>query len=138
MSEHRPIVRKLTLIALFFSLLSISNNAVAQDGKALFQANCASCHSLFKDLTGPGLAGVDTRWPNKELLHLWVKNWNKAVATGDAYAVKIKDWSAAPMNTFDALPDKDIDAILAYIKTEGDKGPPAAPGAGGAAGTSTS
>src|ERR1044072_8230764 len=28
------------------------------DGKMLFQDNCASCHSVLKDLTGPALSGV--------------------------------------------------------------------------------
>jgi mono/diheme cytochrome c family protein len=134
MSEHRSIAKHLFVATLFFSLLSLTNNANAQDGKALFQSNCASCHGLFKDLTGPALAGVDQRWPSRELLHLWVKNWNKAVATGDPYAVKIQNWSAAAMNSFESLPDKDIDAILDYIKTEGDKGPPKPAGAAGGTG----
>jgi len=142
MSEHRSIAKHLFVATLFFSLLSLTNNANAQDGKALFQSNCASCHGLFKDLTGPALAGVDQRWPSRELLHLWVKNWNKAVATGDPYAVKIQNWSAAAMNSFESLPDKDIDAILDYIKTEGDKGPPTAKkveeGGGSGAGESDS
>ncbi len=115
MSEHRSIARNLFLTTLLLSLFSVTNNLIAQDGKALFKANCASCHALNKDLTGPALAGVESRWPNKALLKTWIKNWNNAVKTGDPYAVKIKDWSAAAMNVFDNLPDKDIDAILGYI-----------------------
>jgi mono/diheme cytochrome c family protein len=126
MSEHRSIARNVILTALFFSLLSTTNNAIAQDGKALFQANCASCHALWVDLTGPQLANVEARWPSKDLLRTWVKNWSDAVKTGDPYAVKIQSWSPASMNKFDNLPDKDVDAILAYIATESAKGPPTA------------
>jgi mono/diheme cytochrome c family protein len=115
MSEHRSIARNVFLTTLLLSLLSVTNNSIAQDGKALFKANCASCHALNKDLTGPALAGVESRWPNKALLVTWIKNWNNAVKTGDPYAVKMKDWSAAAMNQFDNLPDKDVEAILGYI-----------------------
>ncbi|MFM9911276.1 MAG: c-type cytochrome [Chitinophagaceae bacterium] len=115
MSEHRSIARNVFITTVFFSLLSFTNTVLAQDGKALFKANCASCHALNKDLTGPALSGVESRWPNKSLLKTWIKNWNNAVKTGDPYAVKIQSWSASAMNQFDNLPDKDVDAILAYI-----------------------
>ena len=88
----------------------------AQDGKALFNANCASCHKIDKDLTGPALQGIEDRWPSKDLLKTWIKNWPDAVKTGDAYAVKIKDWSPAAMTSFNSLQDADIEAILTYIR----------------------
>lgn len=88
----------------------------AQDGKALFNANCASCHKIDKDLTGPALQGVEDRWPSKDLLKKWIKNWPDAVKTGDPYAVKIKDWSPAAMTSFSSLQDADIEAILTYIR----------------------
>lgn len=122
MSEHRSTARNLFLTTLFFSLLSLPTIAFGQDGQALFKANCASCHALDKDLTGPALRGVSDRWPSRELLHLWIKNWTKAVKTGDAYAVKIQNYSPAVMNVFEgALSDKEIDAIIDYI----DKAPAA-------------
>lgn len=101
----------------------------AQDGKALFNANCASCHKIDKDLTGPALQGVEDRWPSKDLLKLWIKNWPAAVASGDAYATKIKDWSPAAMSQFPNLADADIDAILTYIKDWKPAGPAVTPGA---------
>ena len=127
MSEHRSITIKGFLTTVFFSLFLITNNGFAQDGKALFKANCASCHALNKDLTGPALAGVEGRWSSKDLLKTWIKNWNKAVATGDPYAVKIKDWNpGVGMSQFESLPDKDIDAILGYI-AKGEPPPPSLP-----------
>jgi len=124
MSEYRSAARK----SIFFSFI-LSSFAVlsvqGQDGKALFKANCASCHALNKDLTGPALAGVESRWPSRDLLRLWVKNWSAAVATGDPYAVKIQDWSPISMNKFDNLADAEIDAILDYI-AKGEPQPAAA------------
>lgn len=105
------------LFSLLISAVFSFSRVQAQDGKALFNANCASCHKVDKDLTGPALMGVEDRWPNKQLLHLWIKNWPAAVATGDPYPVKLKDWSAAAMNQFPNLSDADIDAILGYIKS---------------------
>lgn len=88
---------------------------LAPKGKPLFKANCAACHGINKNIVGPSLCNVIDRWPSKKLLYMWINNWNKALATGDPYDIKIKDFSSAAMNTFN-LPDKEIDSILAYIK----------------------
>jgi cytochrome c2 len=88
----------------------------AQDGKELFNANCASCHKMDQNLTGPALLGVHDRWGNDKMLHMWVKNWPSAVATGFPYAVKMKDYAPSAMTVFSALSDVEVDAILGYIK----------------------
>lgn len=98
-----------------------ANTVSNERGKKLYRANCASCHTLFTDMVGPALAGVEDRWPSKKLLYQWIRNWNKAVITGDAYAKKMKSWSPAAMNMFD-FTDAEIDAILDYIKKETAKG----------------
>lgn len=113
---NRGITRYFLRLSLLGTLLlSIFSTIQAQDGKALFNANCASCHKMDKDLTGPALLGVSARWDNKDLLKLWIKNWPAAVATGNPYAVKIKDWSAAAMNQFPNLSDPEVEAIVKYI-----------------------
>lgn len=99
----------------FITVLLFGKIARAQDGQALFQQNCASCHAVNKTITGPALAGVESRWPSKTLLHLWIRNWNKAVATGDPYAKQMAASTTNVMNTFENLSDAEIDAILAYI-----------------------
>ena len=110
----------------FITILLIGNVAEAQDGQALFTQNCASCHAINKGLTGPALAGVEARWPNKDLLRLWIRNWNKAVATGDPYPVQMAASTPNVMTPFEHLGDAEIDAILAYIAKA-----PAAPKPGG-------
>jgi mono/diheme cytochrome c family protein len=123
---------KIVSIFLFITLSSsIGNQLNAQDGKALFSQNCASCHAVNKKLTGPALAGVEDRWPDKKNLYAWIKNNQAFLKTGDAYANKLyNEYNKTAMNLFPALSDKDIDAILAYIKSVPAAG--AAP-AGGAA-----
>ena len=123
---------KIVSIFLFITLSSsIGNQLNAQDGKSLFSQNCASCHAVNKKLTGPALAGVEDRWPDKKNLHAWIKNNQAFLKTGDAYANKLyNEYNKTAMNLFPNLTDKDIDAILAYIKSVPAAG--AAP-AGGAA-----
>ena len=66
------ILRNLAKIVSIFLLITFStaigNQLNAQDGKALFSQNCASCHAVNKKLTGPALAGVEDRWSEKKNL----------------------------------------------------------------------
>ncbi len=104
-------------------------------GKAIFQANCASCHNVQKKLTGPALKGVEDRWPDKQLLHKWIKNSAGVIASGDAYANALyKEYNGTAMPAFPTLSEADIDNILAFVDAESNK-VPAAPGGGG--GTTT-
>jgi cytochrome c551/c552 len=90
----------------------------AQDGKALFQSNCASCHNPVKIVTGPALKGVTERVPDKKLLHDWIHNNNKVLASGNPYFTALfNQFNKTPMNTFPSLTDTEIDAILKYVET---------------------
>jgi len=129
MISHPRIVRTLPLafLIIFSALLT---DARAQDGHALFQANCASCHMVDRILTGPALRGVEDRWPDKTKLHSWIHNNQAFLKTGDKYANDLyNQFNKTAMNLFPSLSDKDIDAILTYIKTSP---PPAAPGSAAA------
>ncbi|WP_164066561.1 c-type cytochrome, partial [Serratia marcescens] len=76
----------------------------------------------------PALAGVEDRWPDKKKLHAWIHNSAAFLKTGDAYANNLyNEYNKTAMNAFPNFTDKEIDAILAYIKSV------PAPGAGGAA-----
>jgi cytochrome c2 len=90
--------------------------AAAIDGKALFKANCASCHSASsKRGTGPGLMGVLSRIPGGDWRYNWVHNSSAMVASGDAYANKIfADFNKTTMTGFPQFGKAEIDAILAY------------------------
>jgi len=90
----------------------------AQDGKALFQTNCASCHSPVKVIIGPALQGVTTRITDQKLLYDWIHNNAKVLASGNPYFTKLyNDFNKTPMNTFPNLTDADIKAILGYVET---------------------
>ncbi len=127
---------KITFVGLLFTLaFSFGNALQAQDGKALFSANCASCHAINKKLTGPALAGVEDRWPDKKKLYAWIKNSQAFLKTGDAYANNLyNEYNKTAMNLFPNLSDKEIDAILGYINTAAKAAPAPAAGAAATAG----
>jgi mono/diheme cytochrome c family protein len=90
--------------------------ATTPDGKALFQTNCAQCHNPIKVLTGPALKGVTERVTDKKLLHDWIHNNTKVLASGNTYFNNLfNQYGRAPMNTFPNLSDAEIDAILNYV-----------------------
>lgn len=102
--------------------MAFSVGAKAQDGKALFQQKCASCHAIDKNLTGPALRGVEDRWPNKADLYSWIRNSAALVKAGHPRAVEVfNQFNKIQMTAFPELKDAEIDAILAYINTPAKK-----------------
>ncbi len=90
----------------------------ATQGEALFKANCAACHKLYKRATGPALFQVTQRH-DREWLYKWIKNSAALIATGDAEALAIyNEYNQSNMNAFPQLSNSDIDDILAYTDTE--------------------
>jgi len=87
-------------------------------GKNLFQNNCQTCHALDKNLTGPALAGVESRgpWGDRKNLVKWVKN-PAAVIAENGYAKDLmKQYNGQIMPAFPQLTDEQIGNIFDYIK----------------------
>jgi len=109
--------KAIILSTIIFLSFAFENKVQAQDGKALFSQNCASCHAIDKKLTGPALLGVDERWPNKKNLYAWIKNNQSFLKTGDPYANNLyNEFGKVQMNLFPNLTDAEIGSILKYIK----------------------
>ena len=127
MKLHLRIINTILTRILFILLLSFSNTSNAQDGKALFMKNCASCHALDKKLTGPALLGVEERWKgNRKNLTAWIKNTGSYMkTTNDPYAIALfNEYNKSAMNVFDGVIDeKEIGAILDYVKNWKPTGP---------------
>lgn len=113
MSRYRKIFNRVFASILFFALLSFTNNIFAQNGEALFKANCASCHKVDKDFTGPMLKGARDREPNKEWAYKWVGNVTTMIET-DPYAKALKAKFGSVMTPFPQLKKEEIKAILDY------------------------
>ncbi|SIO16747.1 c-type cytochrome [Algoriphagus halophilus] len=136
-----------TLAVLFFMLIGIqafaadpavdsSDEAVAA-GKAVFNANCKTCHKLDQKLVGPALRGVSDR---REIpwIKSFIKNSQALIASGDKTANDLyKEFNNTAMPAHEFLSDDDLNNLLSYIEF-GDKVDPAAAAAveGGAEGAS--
>ena len=125
-------------------MLAFSTSIFAQGdvvaGKALFNSNCAACHKLDKDMTGPALRGVAERL-EKDWLYDWIRNSSKMIKAGDPYAVEIfEKYNKTAMTAFPQFSDADLDNILAYTSAPAPAPPVAvvSPGStGGGDGVST-
>ena len=95
-------------------------------GMLIFRNNCASCHTIRKDLTGPALGGVLQRVlplynGDKRGLYAFMRNPAK-VMQKEAYYRRLKEkFSGVVMTSFDGLSDTDLDLIFAYIENESKK-----------------
>ncbi len=119
MNHHSRLGRHIgsVVILLLFSIIGFRANAQG-GGQALFAANCASCHQVNKRLVGPALAGVESRgpWGDRKQLHAWVHNPAGFMKTDGYTAGLFKEYNVM-MQAFPGLPDKDIDAIIDYVKS---------------------
>lgn len=111
MSCYRNFFRRILSALFLTALLSFSAEVFAQDGQALFKANCASCHKPDKDFTGPALKGARDREPDKDWVYKWVANTTTMVDT-DPYAKALKAKYGSVMTAFPALKKEEITAIL--------------------------
>ena len=127
---YRNLLNKLSLFILTIVFaLTLANPVVAATtvlptqavdtaaGEALFKANCAACHKLFKKATGPALFQVGDKY-EKKWLYSWIKNSQELVKSGDAQANAIfKEYNGSVMTSFPQLSNIDIDNIIAYTYT---------------------
>ena len=105
------------LLVLLLALTTVVR-CFAQNGKALFESNCAQCHNPIKVVTGPALKGVTSRVTDRNLLYAWIHNNTKVLASGNEYFNNLyNQYGRTPMNIFPNLTDKDIDAILNYVES---------------------
>ena len=88
----------------------------AARGKTLFQSKCASCHSVFKDMTGPALQGFEERgpWSDRNKLYSWIRN-PEAFMKSDPYTKALKSKYGAMMSSFPNITNEEIDAIVAFL-----------------------
>ena len=88
-------------------------------GKILFQSKCASCHHVFRNMTGPALAGFEERgpWGDKKKLYAWIRNPSAFMET-DAYTRDLRKNFGSTMSTFPDLTDEQINLIVEYIQLQ--------------------
>ena len=134
MTQYRRFGIRLGIAITFLLFLLTNNKVFAQNGQALFQANCTSCHQVHKVEVGPALENVEQRWKSKggrTEIYKWVHN-PAGYMKNDAYTAGLFKQYNVVMTSFPQLSDKDIDAILDYTKTVPVPSTEPIPGPGGA------
>ena len=98
--------------------------SILNQGEALFKSNCASCHALEKDLTGPPLAHIVKRTKKiaeKEghnYLYDFTLNFSRAVRISPYYRA-VACSRATVMNAFQGtLTTSDLDKLYSFIENE--------------------
>ena len=101
-----------------FSLSIFAQDGDINNGKKLFNTNCAACHKLEQRLIGPPLKGVAAK-RDQEWLQKWIRNSAELIESGDADAKAIfEEYSNIPMTPFPNLSDADIADIMAYTDAD--------------------
>lgn len=115
MSRYRKIFNRIFTSIFLVFLLSINIQSLAADGEALFKANCASCHKIDKDFTGPALKGWKDRVPAGDWIYKWIKN-SADLRDSEPYAKALfAKWNKTQMTAFTSFKNEDIDAIMKYV-----------------------
>lgn len=85
-------------------------------GKALFKSKCQSCHTVFRQVTGPALGGFESRgpWQDREKLYEWIKN-PALFMEKDAYTSDLKAKYGIVMTPFPLISEEQVDQIVAYV-----------------------
>ena len=111
-----------TLAVLFFMAMGVSayaadpsvvnsDEAIAA-GKAVFNANCKTCHKLDQKYIGPALRGATDR-NSAAWVKTWIANSQAVIASGDAYAVALyKEYNNSVMPSYAFLSDAELDGLL--------------------------
>lgn len=120
-------INLMVFLLLFSASLFAQEEGLGGDavkGKQLFNQNCAACHSLDRNMTGPALRKVEARLADeagvdREWIYAWVKNSSGLIKSGDDYANKVfGEYKNVPMTPFPTFSNEDIDNILAYTSAE--------------------
>lgn len=115
MIHRRSFIPKIALGALLFTIPFAGD---AQDGEALFQSNCASCHTVGEGKrVGPDLAGINDR-REEEWLYEFIKSSQTLIEEGDEEAKAIYEEYDETMMPDQNLSDDEIAAVLDYVKAK--------------------
>lgn len=93
-----------------------------QEGMALFNQNCASCHNFSSNEIGPNLSGI-TAAVSKDWLKQFIQNPQQMIADGDERASAQFEKFKVYMPAFSQFDDNQLENMLGFIHkfSEGEK-----------------
>ena len=103
-------------------LISISISSLAdppvEEGKAIFNSRCASCHNINKTVVGPALAGVHDR-RDIDWIVQFVQSSQTLIKSGDKDASALfAKFNNMPMPDHKDLSAEKIKSVIEYIKSQ--------------------
>lgn len=106
-----------SVILFTLAVAAAAGTASAQDGDALFDANCSMCHTIGGDSRdAPDLKHVTTRLERGWIIR-FVLDPEGVTKSGDPYALALaKKYADTVMPNPEGLTTRDVEAILAYIE----------------------
>ncbi len=111
-------MKKLGTLGFFAALMFSSTGVKAQDGEALFKANCQACHKVDKASVGPKLQGAKALWEEAgegELIYEWIADPAALVSSGKSKRAKeVEAAFSGAMTPQGHLSREEMDAILSY------------------------
>lgn len=110
----------LLMVAGVFSLAFGQDEAAAVNGKKLYEENCATCHKIVGEMTGPQLYEAESRVPGgREKIYEWVKKPGALVKTDDYFKALYEKYNKTAMTAYPNFSNADIDGILDYVAEAG-------------------
>ncbi|MDC8004808.1 cytochrome c [Aureisphaera galaxeae] len=96
---------------------TINGDSIFNFGKALFKANCASCHYIGMDkiATAPALGDI-TKRRERDWLYAYTRNSQEMFRNGDSIAKTLREAGWSPMEPFPSLTDADFDKIYYFVE----------------------
>ncbi|PZR22300.1 MAG: hypothetical protein DI535_26490 [Citrobacter freundii] len=88
----------------------------------VLEKRCRNCHVLFEDRTGPGLAGLEERKPDRKSLKDFIRNPGKTMYSDNYYFCQ-KEKFGSVMTPFIDFTDHQLDCFLDYVKAESARNP---------------
>ena len=91
----------------------LTDSATIAKGHNFFVNKCTGCHNFDQDGIGPQLAGITSQQP-VEWIKNFIRNPKQVIDSGDSTAQKLFKQYKTLMPSFAALPEEEINAIIAY------------------------
>ena len=105
-------------IALLIGTISTVTASPVPEGKTIFMSRCAACHTVNKKLTGPALAGVDTRHEIDWIVK-FVQSSQTVIKGGDKTAIALYEkFNKVTMPDHPDLTSDNIKSVVEFIKAE--------------------
>jgi glucose/arabinose dehydrogenase/cytochrome c2 len=103
----------------FISLLTflVSCQSQGEKGQAIFEQNCSSCHNFRTNGIGPQLGGL-TGSVSEDWIRKFIKDPKGMIESADERSGNLFGRYNTYMPSFSHLKDEDVDAIVAFLKTQ--------------------